>query len=147
MPDATVATRSVVVERELAHPPEKIWRALTQGALIEEWMMKNDFQPIVGHHFLFCATPMPHWNGIVDCEVLEVVPNERLSYAWRAVAKDASVMLTTVVTWTLKPTTRGALVRMEQSGFDADDEVGYRGATHGWPQYLDGLERVVATLA
>jgi uncharacterized protein YndB with AHSA1/START domain len=45
------------------HPPEKIWRALTEGALIEEWLMKNDFQPVVGHRFNFCTTPMAHWNG------------------------------------------------------------------------------------
>ena len=75
MTDAT-ATRSLVVEREMPHPPEKIWRALTQGALIEEWLMKNDFQPVVGHRFNFRTTPMPRWNGILDCEVLAVEPNE-----------------------------------------------------------------------
>jgi uncharacterized protein YndB with AHSA1/START domain len=61
------ATRSLVVEREMPHPPERIWRALTKGPLIEEWLMKNDFQPVVGHTFNFRATPMPHWNGVVDC--------------------------------------------------------------------------------
>jgi uncharacterized protein YndB with AHSA1/START domain len=78
------ATRSLVVEREMPHPPEKIWRALTQGPLIEEWLMKNDFQPIVGHRFNFRAPPMAHWNGVTDCEVLVVEPNQRLSYSWNA---------------------------------------------------------------
>jgi uncharacterized protein YndB with AHSA1/START domain len=64
------STRSLVVERLMPHAPEKIWRALTQGPLIEEWLMKNDFQPVVGHRFNFRATPMPHWNGVTDCEVL-----------------------------------------------------------------------------
>ncbi len=51
----------------LTHNPEKIWRALTQGPLIEEWLMKNDFQPVVGHRFNFRATPMAQWNGVTDC--------------------------------------------------------------------------------
>jgi uncharacterized protein YndB with AHSA1/START domain len=100
----------------MPHPPEKIWRALTQGALIEEWLMKSDFQPVVGHRFSFRATPTPHWNGVVDCEVLAVEPNERLAYTWSASGADA-VVLKTVVTWTLRPTQKGALLRMEQSGF------------------------------
>ena len=57
------ATRSVVVERKFAHPPEKVWRALTQGALIEEWLLKNDFQPVVGHQFKLRNEPMPQWDG------------------------------------------------------------------------------------
>ena len=77
-------TRSIVIEREMPHPPEKIWRALTQGPLIEEWLMKNDFQPVVGHTFNFRATPMPQWNGVTDCQVLVVDPHKRLSYTWNA---------------------------------------------------------------
>jgi len=78
-PDSTV---SLVIEREMPHPPEKIWRALTQGALIEEWLMKNDFQPVVGNAFHFRSTPVPNWDGVIDCEVLVVEPNSRLSYSW-----------------------------------------------------------------
>src|SRR6266699_5923660 len=91
-------TRSLVIEREIRQPPEKIWRALTQSPLIEEWLMKNDFQPVVGHRFNFRATPMPNWNGVTDCEVLVVEPNERLSYSWD------SLGLKSVVAWTLTPT-------------------------------------------
>ena len=78
----TATTRTLVIEREMPHPPEKIWRALTEGQLIEEWLMKNDFQPVVGHRFSFRATPVPNWNGVIDCEVLVVEPNSRLSYGW-----------------------------------------------------------------
>jgi uncharacterized protein YndB with AHSA1/START domain len=60
-------TRRVVIEREMPHWPQKLWRALTHGALLEEWLMKNDFRPIVGHRFTFRATPVPHWNGVTDC--------------------------------------------------------------------------------
>ncbi len=75
MTEAAAATRTVVVERVMPHPPEKIWRALTQSPLIEEWLMQNDFQPVVGHRFNLRSTPMPHWNGVVDCEVLVVEPH------------------------------------------------------------------------
>jgi uncharacterized protein YndB with AHSA1/START domain len=71
---ASAASRSVVVERVIAQPPEKIWRALTQGPLIEAWLMKNDFQPVVGRKFNLRSEPMPHWNGVVDCEVLVLEP-------------------------------------------------------------------------
>jgi uncharacterized protein YndB with AHSA1/START domain len=141
MPETAAATRAVVVEREMPHPPEKVWRAITQGPLIEEWLMKNDFQPVVGHRFTFRATPMPHWNGVVDCEVLVVEPNERLSYSWNAAGG-----LRTVVTWTLTAVKGGTQVRMEQSGFRPQDEANYQGARHGWQRLIAGLERVAAAL-
>jgi uncharacterized protein YndB with AHSA1/START domain len=133
-------TRSVVIEKELPHPAEKIWRALTQGTLITEWLMDNDFQPVVGHRFNFRSTPMPNWNGIIDCEVLVVEPNKTLSYSWR------SLGLESVVVWTLVGTSGGTLVRMEQSGFRSDQEANYRGANYGWQKFIGGLERVVAGL-
>jgi len=141
------ATRSLVAEREMPHPPEKVWRALTQGPLMEEWLMKNDFQPVVGHNFSFRAEPMPHWNGVTDCQVLAVVPNQRLSYSWNASGDEAAGGLKTVVTWTLTPTQGGVLVRMEQSGFRPEDEANYQGANYGWQRFVAGLERVAAGLA
>ena len=146
MADREAAARSVVVEREMPHPPEKIWRALTQGALIEAWLMQNDFQPVVGHRFNFRAAPMPHWNGVVDCQVLAVEPHKRLSYSWNASGDEAAGGLKTVVTWTLTPTTGGTHVRMEQSGFRPEEEANYRGANYGWQRYVGGLERVAAGL-
>lgn len=143
-PDA--ATRSVVVERVVPHPPEKVWRALTEGPLMEQWLMANDFRPVVGHRFRLRTTPMPQWNGVVDSEVLVVEPHERLAYRWDASVGGPENTLKTVVTWTLTPAEGGVLVRMEQSGFRADQEANYRGAGHGWRRFLEGLERVVATL-
>jgi uncharacterized protein YndB with AHSA1/START domain len=140
------ATRSLVIEREMPHSPEKVWRALTQGPLIEEWLMANDFQPVVGHRFNFRAPPMPHWNGVTDCEVLAVEPCERLSYSWNASGEESAGGLKTVVTWTLTPTAAGALVRMEQSGFRPEDERNYQGASYGWQRYIGGLARVTAGL-
>jgi uncharacterized protein YndB with AHSA1/START domain len=146
MTKPTAATRSLVVERVMPHPPEKIWRALTQGALIAEWLMQNDFQAIVGHRFNFRATPLPHWNGVVDCQVLVVEPNKRLSYSWNASGDEAAGGLKTVVTWTLTPTQGGVLVRMEQSGFRPEDQSNYQGANYGWQKFVAALERVIAGL-
>jgi uncharacterized protein YndB with AHSA1/START domain len=133
-------TRSLVIERELPHPPEKVWRALTQGPLIQEWLMANDFQPLVGHQFKFRSTPMPNWNGVIDCEVLAVEPNQKLSYSW------SSLGLMSVVVWTLVATSGGTLLRMEQSGFRPDQEAAYQGANYGWQKFIGNLERVVAGL-
>jgi uncharacterized protein YndB with AHSA1/START domain len=146
MTKPAAATRSVVVEREMPHPPEKIWRALTQGPLIEEWLMKNDFQPVIGHRFNFRAEPMAKWNGVTDCQVLIVEPHERLSYSWNASGEEAVGGLKTLVTWTLTPTKAGTLVRMEQSGFRIEDEDFYRGAGYGWQRFIGALERVMARL-
>lgn len=136
----TAATRTLVIERELPHPPEKIWKALTEGTLIEEWLMKNDFQPVVGHRFKFRATPMPNWNGVIDCEVLVVEPNSRLSYSW------GSLGLESVVTWTLTPIQGGTQVRMEQSGFRLEEDANYKGASYGWQKFIGSLERVLGRL-
>ena len=139
-------TRSLVIEREMPHSLEKVWRALTQSAFIEEWLMKNDFQPVVGHRFNFRAPPMPHWNGVTDCEVLIVEPCKRLAYTWNSSGAEAANGLKTVVTWTLTPTSGGVLVRMEQSGFRPEDERNYQGANYGWQRFVAGLERVAASL-
>jgi uncharacterized protein YndB with AHSA1/START domain len=128
-------TRSVIVEREIPFPPEKIWRALTQPHLIEEWLMKSDFQPVVGHGFNFRAD----W-GAVACQVQTVEPNKTLSYTWGAYG------LESVVTWTLTPTSAGTHLRMEQAGFLPDQKQAYHGAKHGWQQFFANLERVVARI-
>jgi uncharacterized protein YndB with AHSA1/START domain len=130
-----IETLSVVVEREIAFPPEKIWRALTLPHLIEEWLMKNDFKPVVGHDFNLRAD----W-GAVDCQVLEVEPHKTLSYTWGAHG------LESVVTWTLTPTRTGTHLRMEQSGFRPDQKQAFHGARHGWPQFLATLEQVLARI-
>ena len=133
MTHTATETRSVVVEREIPFPPEKIWRALTQPHLIEEWLMKNDFKLVVGHRFDLRAD----W-GAVACQVLEVEPNKTLSYTWAAYG------LESVVTWTLAATSTGTHLRMEQSGFRPDQQQAYQGAKHGWKQFFANLEQVLA---
>ena len=133
-------SRTLVIERDIPQPPEKIWRALTQGALIEQWLMKNDFQPVVGHRFSFRSTPVANWDGIINSEVLVIEPNSRLSYNWD------SMGLKSVVTWTLTPTKNGTLLRMEQSGFGSEEDAYYKGANYGWQKFIGNMERLVAGL-
>ncbi|WP_028352904.1 SRPBCC family protein [Bordetella petrii] len=140
MSNADTAARSVVVEREFPHPPEKIWRALTQPHLIAEWLMKNDFQAVVGHRFHLNGD----WSGTLDCEVLAVEPPATLSYTWNFPNEDPAYNLRSVVTFTLAPTAAGTRLRVEQSGFGPDQKQAYGGARAGWPQFLDKLEQVLA---
>jgi uncharacterized protein YndB with AHSA1/START domain len=135
MANTAPETLSLVVERELPVPPEKVWRALTQPHLIEEWLMKNDFKPVVGQHFKFRAD----W-GAVDCQVLAVEPNKTVSYTWAAYG------LESVVTWSLTATSAGTQLRMEQSGFPPDQPQYYQGAKSGWQQFFTRLEQVLARI-
>jgi uncharacterized protein YndB with AHSA1/START domain len=138
MNQTSAATRSVVVERELPFPAERIWRALTQPHLIEEWLMKNDCKPVVDHRFNLRKNPKPDVSIVVDCQVLAVEPHQTLSYTWSAYGLEG------VVTWTLTPTSTGTHLRMEQSGFRPDQKQAYHGARHGWQQYLAALEQLLA---
>ncbi len=130
-------TRSVVIERELPHPPEKVWRALTEPHLIEAWLMKNDFAPAMGHRFTLSGD----W-GSVDCEVLVLEPHTALSYSWTAMG------MGTLVEFSLTPTSGGTHLRVEQSGFgtDASNDRYYNGAQWGWQKFTAALEDVVAGL-
>ncbi|HEY7981386.1 MAG TPA: SRPBCC domain-containing protein [Candidatus Eremiobacteraceae bacterium] len=136
MNQKTTETLTVVVEREMPYPPEKVWRALSQPQLLEKWLMKNDFKPLVDHRFKFTAD----W-GAVDGQVLAVEPNKTLSYTWEAMG------LESVITWTLTPSSTGTHVRMEQSGFRPDQQQAYNGAKAGWKQFFASLEREVSQLA
>jgi uncharacterized protein YndB with AHSA1/START domain len=135
MNDTSLQTRTVTVEREFAHAPEKIWRALTQPHLIEAWLMKNDFVPARHHRFKLTAD----W-GAVECEVLEIEPNRSLSYTWAAMGLDS------VVTWTLTPAGAGTHLKMEQTGFQPGQDAAYNGAKYGWNKFTAALDEVLAKL-
>ena len=138
------ATRSLIIERDLPHAPAKIWRALTEGQLLAQWMMNNDFQPVAGHKFQFRADPAPNWNGIVDCEVVLVDPPHRLSYNWGVGGAESGLQW--VVAWTLKPIPNGTHLRMEQFGFREDQKAAYTGANYGWQRFFGNLEAVLGGL-
>jgi uncharacterized protein YndB with AHSA1/START domain len=132
MTDTATELVSVVVEREMPFAPQKVWRALTEPHLIEEWLMKNDFKPVTGHRFDLTAD----W-GTVNCQVRTLEPNKSLSYTWAVFGHE------TVVTWTLSPTGTGTRLRMEQFGFRPNHQA-YHGAKAGWPRFFTALEQVLA---
>jgi uncharacterized protein YndB with AHSA1/START domain len=131
--NTTTELRTVTVERDFPFAPEKLWRALTQPHLIQEWLMKNDFAPDVGRKFTLTGD----W-GSVDCEVLKVEPNKSLSYSWNAMGLESTV------SFTLTKTATGTRLRMDQAGFRPDQEQAFRGAQHGWQKFFGNLEQLLA---
>lgn len=129
--------RTVVIERVFPHPPEKIWRALTESQVLARWLMKNDFEAEPGRRFQFRSEPVPGWDGVIDCEVLVLEPLEELSYSW------SSLGLHSVVHFTLTAAEGGTHLRMEQSGFSPEQQAAFQGATYGWRKFFGVLERVL----
>jgi uncharacterized protein YndB with AHSA1/START domain len=147
MNEQITATRSIIVERLMPHPPEKIWRALTQAHLIEQWLMKNDFEPRLGARFTFQAKPMGDWNGIVHCEVLAFDPPRRLAYSWKGGSlsnPNYGSALDSVVEWVLNPEPGGTRVRLLHSGFGPRNEMAFEAMSMGWPRGLERLEQISA---
>lgn len=129
------AKQSIIVDYDLPDAPEKVWRALTDPKLLEAWLMPNDIRAEVGHLFNFRTQPAPGWDGIVHCEVLEVVPQQLLVYAWRGGSKKLEGYgheLNTVVTWKLTPTSDGGTrLHLEHSGFDPAS-FAFKAMGEGW---------------
>jgi uncharacterized protein YndB with AHSA1/START domain len=104
--------RDLHLEWTYPHAPEHVWQALTNADAMSQWLMPNDFLPVVGHHFRFRTKPAPGFDGIVQCEVLEVSPPKRLSYSWAGGGID------TKLTWTLTPVPEGTRVTLDHTGFE-----------------------------
>jgi uncharacterized protein YndB with AHSA1/START domain len=121
-------TDALSFELDLQHPPQKVWRALTDPVLLADWLL-----PVVegkleaGAAFTFKTQPYPGWDGSVNCRVLEIEAQKKLSYAW--VVGD---MLDTVVTFTLTPTASGTRLSLVQSGFKPEQKQNFGGARYGW---------------
>jgi uncharacterized protein YndB with AHSA1/START domain len=124
---ARTQTETISFEFDLHHSPEKVWRALTDPVLLTEWLL-----PVVeltlepGAAFTFKTQPYPGWDGIVNCRILEIEANRKLSYTWSV------PFLDTVVTFTLTPTTTGTRLSLVQSGFTPDQRRESGGARYGW---------------
>ena len=104
------------IRREVVypHPPERVWRALTDPAIVATWLMESDIAPRVGHRFQFRTKPGPGFDGIVHCEIVEVDPPRRLVYTWGG---GPTKKKPTLVAWTLTPTDCGTRLVLEHSGF------------------------------
>lgn len=120
-------SKSLSLEFDLQHSPQKVWRALTDPVLLTEWLL-----PVVelklepGAAFTLKTQPYPGWDGTVNCRVIEIDTHRKLSYAWAVPGLD------TVVTFTLTPTASGTRLSMVQSGFKPDQKREFGGARYGW---------------
>ncbi|HEY4177661.1 MAG TPA: SRPBCC domain-containing protein [Kofleriaceae bacterium] len=128
--------KSIIVDYELPGPPSKVWRTLTEPALLARWLMANDIAPVVGHRFTFQSKPMGDWDGTVECEVLAIEPERLLRYSWHG--GGTGNRLESVVTWTLTPTATGTRLHLEHAGFP-DDHPGYPLMAKGWEGKRDDI--------
>ncbi|MBL0745222.1 SRPBCC family protein [Chryseolinea lacunae] len=131
-----------------SHPPEAVWQFLTDPDLMAQWLMKNDFKPIVGHAFQFKTNPIPSLNidGIMHCTVLEIVPFKKLSYTWKAGPGNGKIELDTLVVWTLRPIANGTELHLEHSGFrDPENHDIYKGMMNGWLTNLQKMANYINT--
>ncbi len=120
-------TEALAFEFDLHHAPEKVWRALTDPALLAEWLLPvTGLELAPGAAFMFKTQPYPGWDGTVHCRVLEVDTHRKLSYAWVVGDMD------TVVTFTLTPTESGTHMLLVQSGFTPSQKQNFGGARYGW---------------
>ncbi len=120
-------TEAIHFEFELRHPPEKVWRALTNPVLLSEWLLPVLNQRLeAGAEFMFQAPAQPGWDGTVNCRYLEIEKEKKLSWAWVVGEID------TVVTFTLTPTESGTKLTLVQSGFKPNQQQNFGGARYGW---------------
>ena len=137
-------TQDIVVDEVLPHAPETIWRALTSGELIGRWLMTpTGFAAVKGTRFTYQTKAAGAWDGVIHCEVLDVVPNQRLVYAWRG-GDDGNVgygsRLDTVVTFTLAATEAGTRLRLVHSGFAMPrNEAAFSNMSEGWKKVVPRL--------
>jgi uncharacterized protein YndB with AHSA1/START domain len=142
-------TQAIVVDEVFPHAPETIWKALTTGDLIGRWLMTpTGFEPVVGNRFTFQTTAAGQWDGVIHCQVLEVVPCERFVYAWQGGHESNDgygAPLDTLVTWTLSKVEQGTRVRLAHSGFVLPkNDTAYRNMGEGWKKVVRNLDDIVA---
>jgi uncharacterized protein YndB with AHSA1/START domain len=126
---------------DLNHPPEKVWRALTDPELLEKWLLPViGFELAPGAAFTFKTQPYPNWDGIVNCRMLEIEPQRKLRYAWTV------PFLDTVVTFTLAPTASGTRLSIVQTGFKPEQKQEIGGARYGWKMMGDKLVELLGRI-
>lgn len=139
-------SRSLVFQRQVPHPPEKVWRALTESWLMDEWLLDNDFMPVVGHRFTVRGKSRPGWSGVTHCEVLTVEAPLRLAYRWGDGTESVNG-LRTLVTWNLTANAGGTLIHLEHCGFGASDELSARRIGALWPVFLQRMDTLLGAIA
>ena len=129
-----MTTRDAIIELDHHYPqaPARVWKALTDPALLARWWAAGDIRPVVGHRF---ELDMGRW-GKQPCEVVEVEEERLLRYRF------ATGSLDTMITWRLVPEGTGTRLTLTHEGFDLDSPMGRAaldGMRAGWPTVLDRL--------
>lgn len=140
------------MQKEIKHTwyfnqsPEEVWEYLTKPELIEQWLMKTDFQPVKGHKFQFTFVPKSDskYDGIVNCEVLEITPFKKLSYSWNGGTLDKSRKFISTVNWTLVPKDTGTELQLQHDGFTMLEDILTH--TNGWISCLKRFEELIITV-
>ena len=128
------------------HPPRAVWEYLTNAELMELWLMKSDFQPVTGHEFTFRSNPIPSfdWDGIIHCEVIEIVPFKKLSYSWKLGPGDGTINVDSVVRWELQPKDKGTELLLDHGDFAILENIGiFNAMTKGW---VDNIQKIANDL-
>lgn len=141
------AGSAIVLERVIPQPPGAVWAALTRPDLLARWLMPNDFVPQLGHRSTFQARPMGTWDGVVQCEVLEIEPPHRLRYSWVGGSADNAAYgsrLDSIVTWVLSPVPDGTRLTLTHAGFGPENAFAFKAMSGGWVELLARLETIAA---
>ncbi|MES2099444.1 MAG: SRPBCC domain-containing protein [Pseudomonadota bacterium] len=144
-------TQQIVVDEVFPHAPTTIWRTLTTGELIGRWLMApTGFEPVEGKRFTFQTKPAGAWDGVIHCEVLQVIPNQRLAYAWKS-GDEANVgygaPLDSVVTWTLTEVDGGTRLRLVHSGFvTPKNDSAFNSMSGGWLKVIQSVGTIAGEL-
>jgi uncharacterized protein YndB with AHSA1/START domain len=131
-----------------SHPPETIWEYLTNSELLSQWLMKNDFKPVVGQKFMFRAGSHPEmeFDGNIYCEVLEILPLKRISYSWQYGPRKGEIVIDSIVTWTLTSKNAGTELILEHTGFrGTENPVHFKTMNAGWQTNVNKIEGLIST--
>jgi len=143
-------TQDIVVDEVFPHAPETVWKTLTTGELVARWIMMAPigFEPVKGNRFTFHTTPAGAWDGVIHCQVLEAVPNERFVFAWKG-GDESNVgygsKLDTIVTMVLSRVANGTRIRLVHSGFVLPkNETAFRNMSDGWKKVVRNVDAIAA---
>ena len=141
-------SKSIQHQYFFPNPPEVVWEYLTRPELMELWLMKNDFQPVVGHEFRFTTGAMADmdFNGIIHCKVMEVIPFEKLTYTWQSGGNDGKIALDSLVVWTLQKKENGTELFLDHSGFtDKTNQMMFGAMNNGWKNNIQKIDKFINT--
>jgi uncharacterized protein YndB with AHSA1/START domain len=140
--------QDIIVDQVFSHSPETIWGALTTSELMGRWiqMTPTGFEPVKGKRFTLQTTPAGAWDGVIHCQVLEVIPNERLAYAWKG-GHESNLgygsQLDTMVTFSLSRVAEGTRVRLVHSGFLLPkNETSFKNLSEGWKNVVRNINTI-----